>query len=136
MNKILALFLITIVIVYSVEKGESKEDCESYIADGVFYEAQNCTSHCCGSCKNRYCCKSNVYWLYQEPCRAENCTGYYDSFGNYVAPKDCASSGHFCCGWCGSRYCCESKRERLNQSTCSVSVTTKPTTTKLFSTTT
>lgn len=131
MNKILAFFLITIVIVYLVEKGESKEDCESYIADGVFYEAQNCSSHCCGSCKNRYCCKSHVYWLYQAQCRAENCTGYYDPFDNYVAPKDCASSGHFCCGWCGNRYCCDSTKSRINQSLCSVEIpTTKPTTTK------
>ena len=120
MNKTLALILLSIV--YSVAKVESKEVCESYSYIEYYYDAQNCSKYCCGSCTNRYCCSDLSNRLDQKSCTSENCNGFYDIYGNFKDLENC--SEQFCCGKCESRYCCSYPTSRLNQSSCPVETPT------------
>ena len=123
MNKILALFLFTIVIIYSVAKVESQEVCESYVINDYIVEAENCSDYCCGTCNRRYCCGALINRLDQKSCAPNNCTGYYDQLGFYIQPVDCF--GLICCGWCDFRFCCSYPTSLLNQSSCPTELPTK-----------
>ena len=120
-------------IAYSVAIVESQEVCESYTYLNIsFYDAQNCSMYCCGSCNSRYCCSSLSSRLDQKLCTPEDCDGHYDLYGYYYKPPSCYEE--FCCGKCESRYCCSYPTNRLNQSTCAKGIpTTKRTTTKSYS---
>ena len=103
-------------IVYSVAIVESQEVCESYSYIEYYYDAQNCSKYCCGSCNSRYCCSDLSIRLDQKSCTPENCDGFYDIFGNFFNFQNCLHL--FCCGSCDFRYCCSYPTYRLNQSSC------------------
>ena len=111
--------IISVFLVYIALPVSSYEICESYSAFGEQNKQENCSSYCCGSCTNRYCCSDLNWRLDQKACVAENCTAYYDWSGYYYQPINCNLYGiQFCCGSCESRYCCSYTNSKLNQSSC------------------
>lgn len=57
--------------------------------------------------------------------KAELCSSYYDSHGQFYPIKVCDLKGPYCCGICTERVCCDDISFRLNQGICNAT-TTKP----------